>query len=78
MKLIENWRDMWTWYSVWALSASTTIGGITAFLTPATLAAPILFFPAWTWGSLIGSVVAFLGISGLIGRAISQPPKVSE
>lgn len=75
MKLIKNWRDAWKWYSVWALSASTTIGGVTAYLTPATLATPILFYPAWTWGTLVGAVVAFLGVTGLIGRVISQEPK---
>lgn len=76
MNLVKNWRDAWKWYSVWALSASTTIGGITAYLTPASLAAPILFYPSWTWGTLIGAVVAFLGITGLIGRVISQEPAV--
>jgi hypothetical protein len=76
MNLIKNWRDAWKWYSVWALSAATTVGGITAYLPPSALVAPVLFFPEYTWGSLIGAVVAVLGVSGLIGRVISQEPMI--
>lgn len=78
MKLIENWREAPRWYSVWALGAATTVGGIIAYLPPAALAAPVLFFPAWTWGSLIGAVVAFFGVTGMVGRLISQDPRAAQ
>ncbi len=76
MNLVKNWRDAWKWYSVWALSAVTTVGTVSLYVTPAMLAAPILFYPEWTWGELVAAVTAFLGVTGLIGRVISQEPAV--
>lgn len=78
MKLVENWRDAPRWYSVWAAGAVVTIGGVGAYLTPEMLAAPIFFLPDWTWGKALSSITAFLGVTGLVGRLISQEPKVPE
>jgi hypothetical protein len=74
MKLIDDWRDAPRMYSIWALAAITTIqGSVLAFLTPAQLAAVAL--SGWTWGELLQSAVAFLAITGGIGRLITQGPQ---
>lgn len=78
MKLVENWKEAWKWYSVWAASAVVTIGGVGAYLTPEMLAAAVVFLPDWTWGKVLSSITAFLGVTALIGRLISQEPKVVE
>lgn len=79
MKLIENWRDAPRWYSTWAFASIATIqASVLAFLTSEQLAAPILFMPSWTWGSATQAVVAFLAVTGGVGRLISQAPKVEE
>lgn len=77
MKLVENWRDAPRWYSMWAASAVITIGGISAYLTPEMLAAPVLFFEGWTYQRVLASMTAFFGVTGMIGRLVSQPPKVT-
>lgn len=76
MKLINNWRDAPRWYSVWAGAAVVSIGSIGTYLTPEMLAAPVLFLSDWTWGKVLSAVTAFFGITGIIGRLISQEPKV--
>jgi hypothetical protein len=73
MKLVDDWRDAPRMYSVWAFAAIATLqGSVIGFITPEQLAAPVLFFPAWTWGSLNQAVVAFLAVTGGIGRLIAQ------
>lgn len=75
MRLVEDWKRAWRWYSTWAFASIATIqGSVLAFITPEQLAAPILFYPAWTWGAASQAVVAFLAVSGGIGRLISQAP----
>lgn len=79
MKLLENWRDAWKWYSIWSFASIATIqGSVLAFLTADQLAAPILFMPSWTWGSAVQAVVAFLAVTGGVGRLISQAPQVQK
>lgn len=78
MKLVDDWKDAWRWYSVWAASAVITIGGIGQYLTPEMLAAPVLFWDDWTWQKVLSSLTAFFGVTGLVGRLISQTPKVEE
>lgn len=79
MKLVENWRQWWRWYSTWAFASIATIqASVLAFLSSEQLAAPILFYPAWTWGQAAQAVVAFLAVTGGVGRLISQAPKVQE
>ncbi len=79
MKLIDNWRDAPRWYSTWCFASIAAIQGVTkGFITIDQLAARILFYPDWTWGGLVDAVVAFLAVTGLIGRLISQEPKVEE
>jgi hypothetical protein len=71
VKIINNWRQAPRWYSVWALAAITTIqGSVLAFLTPAQLDSMAL--NGWTWGELLQSAVAFLAVTGGIGRLITQ------
>ena len=78
-QLIENWRQAPRFYSVWAFASIATIQGVTkGFLTLDQLAAQVLFYPDWTWGGLVDAVVAFLAVTGLIGRLISQEPKAEE
>lgn len=73
MKLIDNWRDAPRWYSTWAFASIATIqGSVLAFITPEQLAAPVLFLSGWTWGALAQAVVAFLAVTGGVGRLISQ------
>jgi len=73
MKLIENWRQAPRMYSMWALAAITTIqGSVLAFLSPEQLAAIVTGLPGWTWGELLQSAVAFLAVTGGIGRLITQ------
>ena len=78
VKLVEDWRDFWKWYSTWAL---TTIGGIQTYVltyaTPEQLAAPILFYPSMTWGQGVASLTTFLAVTGFIGRLISQKKKTT-
>lgn len=74
MTLVENWRDAWKWYSVWSAGAVVTLGGIGSYLTPEMLAATVVFFPDWTWAKVLSSVTAFFGVTGLLGRLISQSP----
>lgn len=79
MKLIDNWRQAPRWYSTWAFASIATIQGyIIAFLTAEQLQAPILFYPSWTWGMATQAVVAFLAVTGGVGRLISQEPKVEQ
>lgn len=76
MKLIDNWRDWPKFYSTWAFASIATIqGSMLAFITPEQLQAAILFYPSLTWGGLSQSVVAFLAVTGGIGRLIAQPSK---
>jgi len=71
MKLIPDWRAAPRMYSIWALSGIATIqGSVLAFLTPAQLES--IAFTGWTWGELLQSAVAFLAITGGIGRLVSQ------
>jgi hypothetical protein len=73
MKLIDDWRQAPRMYSIWALAAITTIqGSVLAFLSPAQLAAIVTGLPGWTYGELLQSVVAFLAVTGGIGRLIAQ------
>ena len=74
MRLVDNWRDAPKWYSMWAAAAVVTIGGFGAYLTPDMLAAQVLFMPDWTWQKVLSSLTAFFGVTGLIGRLISQTP----
>lgn len=79
MTLISNWRDAPRWYSTWAFASIATIqASVLAFITPEQLAAPILFYPSWTWGAASQAVVAFLAVTGGIGRLISQEPKAEQ
>lgn len=79
MKLIENWRDAPRWYSTWAFASIATIqASVLTFISEAQLAAPILFYPSWTWSQASQAVVAFLAVTGGIGRLISQTPKEEE
>lgn len=73
MKLIPDWRRAPRMYSIWALAAIATIqGSVMAFLSPAHLGALVAGLPGWTYGDLLHSVVAFLAITGGIGRIITQ------
>lgn len=74
MKLVDNWKEAWKWYSVWSAGAVVTLGGIGSYLTPEMLAAAVVFFPDWTWAKVLSSVTAFFGVTGLLGRLISQSP----
>lgn len=79
MKLVEDWKQWWRWYSMWAFASIGTIQtSVLVFLTEEQLAAPILFYPTWTWGTLAQAVVAFLAVTGGIGRLIYQSPKVQH
>lgn len=77
MKLIENWRDWPRMYSQRAFATIVLVqGSVLAFLTPEQLAAPVLFYPALTWGAAIQGFIALLAVTGFIGRLLSQePPK---
>jgi hypothetical protein len=76
LSLIENWREAPKFYSIWAFASIATIQGVTkGFLTLDQLASRVLFYPDWTWGGLVDAVVAFLAVTGLVGRLISQSPK---
>lgn len=79
MKLIENWKNAWRWYSTWAFASIATIqASVLAFITPAQLDSAVLFYPSMTWGAVAQAVTAFLAVTGGVGRLISQAPKVSE
>lgn len=79
MKLVENWKEAWRWYSTWAFTSIATIqGSVMTFITAEQLAAPVLLFPEWTWGKLAQAVVAFLAVTGGIGRLVSQTPKAAK
>jgi hypothetical protein len=71
MKLIPDWRQAPRMYSIWALSAIATIqGSVLAFLTPAQLDS--IAFNGWALSDLLHGSVAFLAITGGIGRLIAQ------
>jgi hypothetical protein len=80
MKLIKNWQQAPRMYSVQALAAITALQGIAAYLTAEQLAAPIIFWPEWTYGAAVQSATAFLGITGTIARLIAQdlPPAAGQ
>lgn len=76
MKLINDWRQAPKFYSTWAFASIATIqASVLTFITPEQLTAPILFYPSWTWGAAAQAVVAFLAVTGGIGRLISQTPQ---
>ena len=73
MKLIDNWKQAPRMYSLWAFASIATIqGSVIAFITPEQLATMVLFLPSWTWGELLQAVVAFLAVTGGIGRLVTQ------
>lgn len=73
MKLIDNWRQWPRMYSQWAFATIAAFqASVLAFISAETLAAPVLFYPALTWGGLASSVTAFLAVTGFIGRLIAQ------
>jgi hypothetical protein len=73
VKIIDDWRQAPRWYSVWALAAITTIqGSMLAFLSPEQLATIVTGLPGWTYGELLQSTVAFLAVTGGIGRLVTQ------
>ena len=75
MKLVDNWRESIRWISMWCFASIATIqGSVMGFITPDQLAAPILFYPEWTWGTLNQAVIAALAVLGGVGRLISQTP----
>lgn len=79
MKLINNWRDAPRMYSMWAFGAIATIQGtVLTFITSEQLAARILFAPTWTYADAVQAVVAFLAVSGGIGRLIAQEPATAK
>lgn len=79
MKLIDNWRQAPKMYSVQALAVIGALQTTASFLSPEQLLAPVPFYPMWTWGSLIHSATAFVGITGTFARLISQDlPKAPE
>jgi len=80
MKLISNWRDAPKWYSIWAGTVVVSLGSMGAYLTPEMLAAPVILLPDWTYGKALSAVTAFFGVTGIIGRLVSQTPepKVEE
>lgn len=59
-------------YSVQALAIIASVQGAAAYLSPEQLASAVLFYPVWTWGGLIQSVTAFVGITGTVARLIAQ------
>lgn len=74
LQLIENWRDAPRWYSTWAFASIATIqGSVLAFIAPEQLTAAVLFCPAMTWGGAVQAVIAFLAVTGGIGRLVAQP-----
>lgn len=73
MKLIENWRDAPRMYSMWAFATIATIqGSVLAFVPESQLTARVLFAPTWTYAEVVQAVVAFLAVSGGVGRLLSQ------
>jgi hypothetical protein len=71
MKLIPDWRRAPRMYSIWALSAIATIqGSVLAFLSPAQIDSIAL--NGWAWGEVLQGMVAFLAVTGGIGRLIAQ------
>jgi hypothetical protein len=76
MKLVPNWRESVKWISMWCFASIATIqGSVMGFITPDQLAAPILFYPEWTWATLNQAVIAALAVVGGLGRLISQSPE---
>jgi hypothetical protein len=64
MKLVENWRDCWKWFSVRALAAIGLLPAVWMML-PEDLRA---YVPA-TWLPWIAAAVA---LGGLVGRMVDQ------
>jgi 4-hydroxybenzoate polyprenyltransferase len=71
LKPIPDWRKAPRLYSIWALASIASIqGSVLSFLTPMQLAA--MAFSGWTWGEVAQGVVAFLAVTGGIGRLLTQ------
>lgn len=70
MKLVENWKDAWKWFSVHCLVLVALIPTVWLELPPEAKEA----IPA-SWMSTITLVV---GICGIIGRFIKQSPPKQE
>lgn len=64
MKLVENWRNAWKWFSVQALAALTVLPMVWLGL-PADVKA---YVPP-KYGLI---VVILLGLAGVIGRVVDQ------
>jgi len=67
MRLVENWKQAWRWFSVQSLALIVALPTVWAAM-PADAKA---FIPAG-WGTW---VLAGLAVAGLIGRLIDQEPK---
>lgn len=74
IKLIDDWKQAPRMYSIWAFTSIATLqGSVMAFITQEQLQAPILLYPSMTYGTALQAVIAFLAVTGGIGRMIAQP-----
>jgi anti-sigma-K factor RskA len=65
MKLIENWRDAWRFYSVQALAVIAALPIVWASLPPE--------WQAEVPGEWIKVMVVVVAVSGILGRVLQQP-----
>jgi hypothetical protein len=71
MKLVDNAKDAWKWFSRWAMGAPAAAGA-TWLCLPDDVRATVLERVGTGW--LVGSVVTLLML-GMVGRMVDQTKK---
>ena len=65
MKLIDDWKQCWRWFSVQAMVLATAIQGAWMFIPPQLQAS---IPPGW-----VKTITISLLVLGILGRLVDQP-----
>ena len=67
MRLVENWKQCWKWFSIHALLIAGVLPTVWATLPPD--------LKAYIPPSIMGLITAVVAVSGVVGRLTDQSKK---
>ncbi|CAH0198087.1 hypothetical protein SRABI106_01465 [Rahnella aquatilis] len=67
MRLVENWKQCWKWFSIHALLIAGVLPSVWATLPPD--------LKAYIPPSIMGLITAVVAVSGVVGRLTDQSKK---